>query len=181
MGSINFFPVKNWFPSYNFYNFIFRLFSLFSKEKGKIEMRRLRSDFFSRSKGEKHLFFKRRKTLFRQKSRRNPPRKPRIQMLEKFSGRIFERENECKEETSQKYRNTDYQNEKIFLNQIKINLVNIYLIFNWKLVWITIWSVAMHVKFIYFNRTFFENIFVYEKVSKVFRKVSWKKWVFWSQ
>ena len=85
-------------------------------------------------------------------------------MLEKFSGRIFERENECKEETSQKYRNTDYQNE-IFFNQIKINLVNIQLIFNWKLVWITIWSVAIHVKFIYFSGAFFENIFVYEKFS----------------
>ena len=49
--------------------------------------------------------------------------------------------------------------------QIKINLVNIQLIFNWKLVWITIWSVAIHVKFIYFSGAFFENIFVYEKFS----------------
>ena len=77
MGSIIFFQSKIGFRL-TIFNFIFRLFSLFSKEKGKIEMRRLRSDFFSRSKGEKHLFFKRRKTLFRQKSRRNTPRKPRI-------------------------------------------------------------------------------------------------------
>ena len=45
-------------------------------------------------------------------------------MLEKFSGRIFERENECKEETSQKYRNSDYQNlKKSFLLKSKLGIV----------------------------------------------------------